>query len=229
MGGRLTDFDQVEMLTLTGGRARPVYGDKASAVPVAAIGSHLRDNRPVIRQMRVNVGRRGVDFIVEWAISNGTPHRVATDYRIRLTRRRGWGRGDEKWFEYHPEKGVPEDLVSKKTDGQAKITTYHGASVTTQAKPLAIRAAGTTTMRLGFTIPGTGVSSDMAKFWNDRSESRFNLLVAVYQLTANGPVELAEHEFGDVLLLKAGKAAPSQVTPAAPTPRGGFTLEDYIF
>jgi len=218
MGGRLTEFDQVEMLTLTGGRARPVYGDKASAVPIAAIGSHLRDNRPVIRQIQTNVGGRAVDFTVEWAIGNDTPHPVMADYRIRLNRRRG-GR-DERWFEYHPERGVSQDIVSSKTGGRAKITTYHGASRTTQAKPLTIRAAGTTTMRIGFSIPGIGVSSTMAKFWNDRDDhNTFNLLVAVYQLTANGPVELAEHEFNDVLSLRGAKATPSRVPSSGAMPR----------
>jgi hypothetical protein len=217
MGGRLTEFDQVEMLTLTGGRARPVYGDKASAVPIAAIGKHLPDNRPVIRRIQTNVGGRSVDFTVEWAIGNDTPHPVMADYRIRLDRRRG-GR-DERWFEYHPEKGVTQDVVSSKTGGRAKITTYHGASKTTQAKPLTIRAAGTTTMRIGFSIPGIAASSAMAKFWGDRGYSTFNLLVAVYQLTANGPVELAEHDFQDVLALTASKVAPSRVPSSDAMPR----------
>ena len=209
MGGRLTEFDQVDMLTLTGGRVRPVDGPKQSAVP---IGSHLSNDRPVVRQMNVTVGSRGVEFLVEWAVRNDSAFALAADYRIRLNRRRGaW---DETWFEYRPEnKQVKSDIVWEKTGKRNhRIITYHGGSKTTQAKPVRIAPAGTTTMRIGFTIPGKGVSSEMGKFWKDRGGSTFNLLVAVYQLTSKGPEKLDEHEFDDVLKLVVPKGVP------APTP-----------
>jgi hypothetical protein len=219
MGGRLTDFNQVDMLTLTGGRVRPVDGPKESAVP---IGSHLPDDRPVVRQMNVQVGARGVEFTVDWAVRNESAHALSADYRIRLERRRGGN--DETWFEYRPEnKQVKSDIVWDKTGNRHKILTKHGGSKTTQAKPVRIAPAGTTTMRIGFTIPGTGVSSQMKKFWQDRSHSTFNLLVAVYQITSQGPKKLDEHEFDDVLDLTVPKGAP------APTPKyTGTFVSPYV-
>jgi len=228
MGGRLTEFDQVDMLTLTGGRVRPVDGPKESAVP---IGSHLPGNRPVVPQMNVSFGYRGVEFLVEWAIRNESAYGLAADYRIRLSRRRGWN-NDETWFEYRPEnKEVRTDIVWDKTGHRHKIMTKHGGTKTTQAKPVRIAPAGTTTMRIGFTIPGRGLSSEMAKFWKNRGGSTFNLLVAVYQLTSKGPEKLDEHEFDDVLKLAVPKGAPaptpkytgtyrSQYVRALPTPKG---------
>jgi len=220
MGGRLTEFDQVDMLTLTGGRVRPVDGPKESAVP---IGSHLSNDRPVVRQMNVTVGAGGIDFTVEWAVRNESAFALVADYRIRLNRRKGaWG--DETWFEYRPEnKQVRTDIVWDKTGRRHKILTKHGGSKTTQAKPVRISPAGTTTMRIGFTIPGRGVSDAMAKFWKDRGDGdTFNLLVAVYQLTSGSPRKLDEHEFDDVLKLAVPKGAPASTPPYTGTYRSPF-------
>ena len=218
MGGRLTEFDQVDMLTLTGGRVRPVDGPKESAVP---IGSHLSHNRPVVPQMKVTVGARAVEFSVEWAISNESAYSLPADYRIRLERRRGWN-NDETWFEYRPEdKQVKSDIVWDKTGKRHKIQTYHRGSKTTLAKPVTIGPAGTTTMRIGFTIPGMNVSSEMGKFWKDRSHSTFNLLVAVYQITSQGPKKLDEHEFEDVLELTVPEKAPAAAPFGPLAPSGG--------
>jgi hypothetical protein len=215
MGGRLTEFNQYEKLT-GWGTPRPVSGPKHSAV---AIGSHI-DNRPQLPQQDVNVGPNGVDISLEWAIQNQSKHDLKVDYRIRLERRRGGFRNDETWFEYHPEKGgVVKDLVNEKTGGAHKIITKHGASSNTIAKAITV-SANTVHPRfpIGFTIPGPAQGRDMKEFWEDRDHSTFNLLVAVYQLTSSGPVELdkGEHEFSDILELtyKAGF-----VPPPAPAPR----------
>jgi hypothetical protein len=218
MGGRLTEFNQYEKLT-GWGTPRPVSGPKHSAVP---IGSHI-DNRPQLPQRDVNVGPRGVEISLEWAIQNESKHDLKADYRIRLSRRK---RGnDETWFEYHPDDGVVKDLVSEKTGGAHKIITKHGASLSTIAK--AITVPGITKLLhipIGFTIPGPAQGRDMEEFWKNRDHSTFNLLVAVYQLTSSGPVELdrGEHEFSDILELtyKAG-FVPSPAP--APKPPKTFT------
>jgi hypothetical protein len=214
MGGRLTEFDRYEKLT-GWGTPRPVYGPKHSAVP---IGSHI-DNRPKLPQRNVNVGPRGVEISLEWAISNLSAHSVNADYRIRLNRRKGGN--DETWFEYHPNKGVVKDIVSEKTGRAHKIITKHGASISpTKAKAIPIPGGRKTTMSIGFTIPGPAQGRDMQEFWKDRKESTFNLLVAVYQLTSDGPVELekGEHEFSDILELLYDPSAPSTRVPAPSGP-----------
>lgn len=216
MGGRLTEFDRYEKLT-GWGTPRPVYGPKHSAVP---IGSHLPSGRPKLPQQDVFVGKRGVEISLEWAINNLSAHSVNADYRIRLNRRKGGN--DETWFEYHPNKGVTKDIVSEKTGRAHKIITKHGASISpTKAKAISVPGGRKTTMSIGFTIPGPAQGRDMQEFWKDRGHSTFNLLVAVYQLTSDGPVELekGEHEFSDILELRYDPSASPTPVPA-PTPSG---------
>ena len=213
MGGRLTEFDRYEKLT-GWGTPRPVSGPKHSAM---AIGSHLDDGRPKLAQQDVNIGGRGVEIALEWAISNDSKHDLQVDYRIRLSRRKLGN--DETWFEYLPGKDVIKDIVSEKTGRAHKIITTHGASRSTKARAIQIPAGRKTTISIGFTIPGPAQGRDLQKFWNDRKHSTFNLLVAVYQLTASGPVELekGQHEFKDILELRVPDSFPSpQPTPELP-------------
>ena len=230
MGGRLTEFDRYEKLT-GWGTPRPVSGPKHSAM---AIGSHLDDGRPKLAQQDVNIGGRGVEIALEWAIGNDSKHDLQVDYRIRLERHRGGLRNDETWFEYLPGKDVIKDIVSEKTGRAHKIITTHGASHNTKAKAIQIPAGRKTTISIGFTIPGPAQGRDLQKFWNDRKHSTFNLLVAVYQLTASGPVELekGQHEFKDILELRVPDSFPTSVpSPSAvprPTPQPTPELPGYM-
>ena len=205
MGGRLTEFDRYEKLT-GWGTPRPVYGPKHSAVP---IGSHLPNDRPKLSQQDIYVGPRGVEIALEWAIDNQSTYDLNADYRIRLIRRRRI-RGDEKWFEYHPNKGVTKDIVSEKTGQSHKIITMHGASLSTKGKTIQIPGGRKVVMSIGLTIPGPAQGRDMKEFWEDRKHSTFNLLVAVYQVTVGESVELdkGEHEFEDILKLRYDPSAP---------------------
>jgi len=205
MGGRLTEFDQYEMLD-GWGTPRPVYGPKHSAVP---IGSHLDNDRPRLPQQVINVGRNGVGISLDWNIANESKHTLQADYRIRLVRRRGvWG--DEDWFEYRPGKGVTKDIVADKTGKTHKIITTHGWSWSTNGKTITIPGNKTKPVIMGITIPGPAQGRDMEKFWKDRKESTFNLLIAVYQRVGSGFEELdrGEHEFEDILELNYDPSVP---------------------
>jgi hypothetical protein len=216
MGGRLTEFDQYE--TLPGwGTPRPVYGPKPSAVP---IGSHLRDDRPKIPQKDIKVGPNGVEISLTWEIGNESKHSLNADYRIRLSKRKSYGRNDEVWFEYHPNQGgVVKDIVSEKTGRAHKIITKHGGSVSTKARAVTIPANRRTTIPIGITIPGPAQGREMEEFWKDRKDNDFNLLVSVYQGRSGTFEELdkGEHEFKDVLKLEY-KAGSMPTPTRVPTP-----------
>jgi hypothetical protein len=218
MGGRLTEFDQYEMLD-GWGTPRPVYGPKHSAVP---IGSHLPNDQPRLSQQVINVGPNGVEIALDWSIGNESKHNLNADYRIRLVRTFRF-RNDEEWFEYHPNKRVVKDIVSEKTGRAHKIITKHGGSVSTSAKLISIPGGRKTTMPIGITIPGPAQGRDMKKFWERDDKYTFNLLVAVYQRVVGGAEELekGEHEFKDILELRYDPSALPTRTLTPQTPYTG--------
>lgn len=232
MGGRLTEFNQYDILDLSGGRPRPVDGPKGSAIP---IGKHLRDNQPVIREIEQSVGYRGVDITVNWPIQNESIHNLYADYRIVLRQTQRFS-NDPIWFEYSPKvleqhlkgiwHGVTHDRIWTQTKNTARIVTHHGASKSTKRQPVAIRAGGTTTMRMGLTLPGTGGGAQVKKFWKKNEHATFNLLIAVYQVGAGDEVfsELAEHEFKNILELRVPE--PSEYRAPQLTERAKERLEE---